>query len=322
VTSFGFSLMCEEHDPRSLVRTAVAAEEAGFDFLTLSDHFHPWLFSQGQSPFAWSVLGAIADRTERVRIVTAVTCPIVRYHPAIVAQAAATVAVMSEGRFGLGVGAGEALNEHVVGEGWPGTDVRHAMLLEAVDIMRALWRGGRQTHHGDYFDVQDAQLFTLPDEPPEVYVAGGGPAELRVAAQVGDGMFATSPEASLVDAYRRAGGDGKRFGQLSACWDTDVEKAIATAHERWRFAMGWPVQAELPNPSNFEAASQTVRPEDVTKTVAVGPDPQRHLDAIREWVDAGFDHVCIVQVGPDQEGYLRFWRDELRPQLNANGGRG
>ncbi len=320
MTSYGFSLMCEEHDPRSLVRTAVAAEQAGFDFVTLSDHFHPWLFSQGQSPFAWSVLGAIAERTERIGIVTAVTCPIVRYHPAIVAQAAATVAVMSEGRFALGVGAGEALNEHVVGEPWPATDVRHAMLLEAVDMMRALWRGGRQTYHGDYFDVQDAQLFTLPDEPPEVYVAGGGPAALRVAAQVGDGMFATSPDAELVDAYRRAGGDGKRFGQLAACWDSDVEKATATAHERWRFAMGWPVQAELPNPANFEAASQAVRAEDVTKSVAVGPDVDRHLGAIREWVDAGFDHVCVVQVGPDQDGYLRFWRDELRPPLN--GGRG
>src|SRR5205085_2323261 len=191
MTNFGYSLMSEEHDPRTLVRNAVAAEEAGFDFVTISDHFHPWLFSQGQSPFAWSVLGAIAERTEQVEIVTAVTCPIIRYHPAIIAQAAATVAVMSDGRFGLGVGAGEQLNEHVVGEGWPAPDVRHDMLAEAVEVMRLLWRGGVQRHHGDYYDVQDAQLFTLPDRAPEIYVAGGGPRALELAARIGDGMFAT-----------------------------------------------------------------------------------------------------------------------------------
>src|ERR1700704_4840171 len=171
MTSFGYSLMSEEHDPRTLVRNAVAAEDAGFDFVTLSDHFHPWLFSQGHRPYAWSVPGPIAGRTDRVRIVTAVTCPIIRYHPAVIAQAAATVALMSEGRFGLGVGAGELLNEHVVGEPWPPADVRHEMLSEAIDIMRLLWRGGRQRHHGDYYDVPDAQLFTRPDTPPEVYVA-------------------------------------------------------------------------------------------------------------------------------------------------------
>ena len=182
------------------------------------------------------MLGAIAERTERVDIVTAVTCPTIRYHPAIIAQAAATVALMSEGRFGLGVGAGELLNEHVVGDAWPGPDIRHDMLSEAIEVMRLLWRGGRQRHHGDYYDVQDAQLFTLPDTPPEVYVAGGGPRALRVAAEQGDGMFATAPERSLVDTYRSHGGEGKRFGQLAVCFDADEEKATRTAHERWRFA--------------------------------------------------------------------------------------
>jgi G6PDH family F420-dependent oxidoreductase len=317
MTSFGYSLMSEEHDPRTLVRNAVAAEEAGFDFVTLSDHFHPWLFSQGQSPFAWSVLGAIAERTERVDIVTAVTCPTIRYHPAIIAQAAATVALMSEGRFGLGVGAGELLNEHVVGDAWPGPDIRHDMLSEAIEVMRLLWRGGRQRHHGDYYDVQDAQLFTLPDTPPEVYVAGGGPRALRVAAEQGDGMFATEPERSLVDTYRSHGGEGKRFGQLAVCFDADEEKATRTAHERWRFAMGWPVQAELPNPSNFEVASRTVRPEDVTEQVAVGPDPERHATSFRKWIDAGFDHICVVQIGPEQDPFFRFWRNELHPRLSS-----
>jgi len=316
MTTFGYSLMCEEHDPRTLVRNAVAAEEAGFDFVTISDHFHPWLFSQGQSPFGWSVLGAIAERTERIGIVTAVTCPIIRYHPAIIAQAAATVAVMSDGRFGLGVGAGEALNEHVVGEGWPAPDVRHDMLAEAIEIMRRLWRGGVQRYHGDYYDVQDAQLFTLPNHPPEIYVAAGGPGALELAARHGDGMFATEPEASLVDGYRSRGGEGKRFGQLAVCFDDDEAKATQTAHERWRFAMGWPVQAELPNPANFEAATKTVRPEDVTESVTVGSDVDAYVKAFGSWSDAGFDHVCVVQVGPDQDEFLRFWREELRPRLS------
>lgn len=315
MTSFGYSLMSEEHDPRALVRNAVAAEEAGFDFVTLSDHFHPWLFSQGHSPFAWSVLGAIAERTERVGIVTAVTCPIIRYHPAIIAQAAATVALMSEGRFGLGVGAGELLNEHVVGEPWPPAHIRHEMLYEAIDVMRLLWRGGRHNHHGDFYDVPDAQLFTRPEVPPEVYVAGGGSSALRLAAEQGDGMFATEPQRSLVETYRSHGGDGKVFGQLAVCFDADEDKATRLAHERWRFAMGWPVQAELPSPSNFEAASKTVRPDDVTEQVAVGPDPERHVASFRKWIDAGFDHVCVVQVGPDQDAFLEFWRDELHPSL-------
>jgi G6PDH family F420-dependent oxidoreductase len=313
MTNFGFSLMCELHDPRSLVEQAQRAEQAGFDFVTISDHFHPWLYSHGHSPFAWSVLGGVAATTERIRMISLVTCPIIRYHPAIVAQMAATTGTMSGGRFELGLGAGENLNEHIVGEGWPPASTRHEMLAEAVDVIRELWDGGYVTHHGEHFDVEDAKLYTLPDEPVPLYIAVSGSASVELALDRADGMVGIDPVSELTEQF-----EGKpRIGQLAFSVTDDKDEGLRLAHERFRFsAQGWKVMAELPNPINFEAATEPVRPEDLADDVPHGPDPQPYLDAIGQWTDAGYDHLAFVQVGPDQERFFRFWEEELRPQLS------
>ena len=324
MTSYGYTLMGEGHDPRALVRNAVRAEEAGFDFLVFSDHYHPWLPSQQHSPFVWSVLGAVATATERVELATMVTCPIIRYHPAIIAQAAATTGVLSEGRFTLGLGAGERLNEHVVGAGWPPADVRHEMLAEAVDVMRLLWSGEYVSHRGKHFTVEDARIFDLPDETIPIFVAAGGPEAARLAAAAGNGVCATEPDASLVEAYRDAGGGATdTWGQIPLSWHRDEEQAVVRAHDQFRFGVaGWKVMAELPNPVSFEAATATVRPEDVAANVPCGPDPTAHASGIRAYADAGFERVAVVDVGEDQEGFFRFWTDELRPALGSAPGGG
>jgi G6PDH family F420-dependent oxidoreductase len=321
MASFGYTLMCEQRSPVDLVREGRAAEAAGFDFAVISDHFHPWLDVQGHSPFAWSVLGALAEVTDRMGLMTMVTCPTTRYHPAIVAQMAATVAVMSGGRFQLGVGAGEKLNEHVVGGIWPSAAVRHEMLAEAIEIMRRLWQGGFQAYQGEHFELSDACLYTLPERPIRVHVAAGGPEAARLAAELGDGLIASEPRPDLVRAFRQAGGQGRpHYGQVAVCYDESEQGALRTARDLWRFSVsGWKVMSELPNPVNFDAASRTVRPEDVAELVPCGPDPERHLAGIRRFLDAGFDHVAIVQVGQNQDGFLRFWREELRPRLERAG---
>jgi G6PDH family F420-dependent oxidoreductase len=312
MTRFGFSLMCELHDPRSLVEQAKRAEAAGFDFVTISDHFHPWLYSHGHSPYAWTVLGGVAATTERIRMISLVTAPIIRYHPAIVAQKAATMGALSNGRFELGLGAGENLNEHVVGEGWPPASTRHEMLAEAIDVIRSLWGGGYVTHHGDHYDVEDARLYTLPEEKVPLYVAVSGERSIELALETADGMVGIQPESSLTERF-----DGKpRIGQLAFSVDDDADEGLRLAHERFRFsAQGWKVMAELPNPINFEAATEPVRPEDMADAVPHGPDPDAYLKAIGEWTDAGYDHLAFVQVGPDQEAFFRFWEEKLRPEL-------
>jgi G6PDH family F420-dependent oxidoreductase len=313
MASFGFSLMCELHDPRALVEQAKRAEAAGFDFVTISDHFHPWLYSHGHSPYAWTVLGGVAATTERIRMISLVTAPIIRYHPAIVAQKAATMGALSGGRFELGLGAGENLNEHVVGQGWPPASTRHEMLAEAIEVIRALWGGGYVTHHGEHYDVEDAKLYTLPDEPVPLYLAVSGRRSVELALETADGMIAITPDSSLTEQF-----EGKpRICQPAFSVHDDEQEALRLAHERFRFsAQGWKVMAELPNPINFEAATEPVRPEDMADAVPHGPDPQPYLDAIREWTDAGFDHLAFVQVGPDQEAFFRFWEEKLRPELD------
>jgi G6PDH family F420-dependent oxidoreductase len=318
---FGYTLMCEQSTPRQLVDNCRRAEAIGFDFAMISDHFHPWLEGQGQSPFAWSVLGALAETTERIGLMTGVTCPTIRYHPAIIAQAAATVQVMSGGRFTLGIGAGENLNEHVVGRGWPPADVRHEMLVEAVEIMRRLWRGGFQAYRGRHLVLQDARLYTLPDSPPPLAIAAGGPQAARLAGEHGDALIATEPRPELVETFRRSGGEGRRtYGQIALCWDDDEQRAVQRARELWRFSMpGWKVMSELPNPVNFDAATQTVHDGDITSLVPCGPDPARHAEAIRGLLDAGFTDIAVLQVGHEQEGFLRFWEGELAPLLQGAG---
>ncbi|WP_280236789.1 TIGR03557 family F420-dependent LLM class oxidoreductase [Nocardia cyriacigeorgica] len=308
----GYKLAAESFGPNELIRQAVRAEAAGFDFVEMSDHFHPWLDNQGHSCFAWTALGAIAARTDRIGIATGVTCPILRYHPAIVAQAAATLALISDGRFTLGVGSGERLNEHVVGREFPPIAVRQAMLREALEIIRLLWCGGYRSYDGRYLSVSDARVFDLPENPPPIAVAAGGREAARIAGELGDGLFATGPEARLVDDYRAAGGTGPRYAEVGMAWAPDEQTAAEAAHETTRWAVtGWKVMSELPNPVNFAAATTTVRVDDIRAAMACGPDPARYLATAQDYVDAGYDHLVMQNAGPDPDGFLDFYQREL-----------
>jgi G6PDH family F420-dependent oxidoreductase len=314
--TFGYKLMSEEHGPIELLQNARRAEELGFDFVAISDHFHPWVEKQGHAPSAWTVLGAIAARTERIGLTTAVTCPTVRYHPALVAQFAATLALLSNDRFTLGVGAGENLNEHIVGAGWPPPHTRQAMLAEAVDIISQLWTGQELSHEGNYFEVDRAKLWDVPARPPRLAIAAGGPKAAQLAGEKGAALFATEARPELVETWSQAGGQGPRYAEVALCWARDEAEAVRVAHERFSFGMlGWKVMPELPTPASFEAAVANVHPEDVSKQVACGPDPERHVASIKKYIDAGFDHLVLVGVGADQQGFLRFWSDELAPRL-------
>jgi coenzyme F420-dependent glucose-6-phosphate dehydrogenase len=313
----GFKLSAEEHPAPNLVRFARLGEEAGFEFATLSDHFHPWTSRQGQSPFAWAVLGGVAEATERLRVGTAVTCPTVRMHPAIVAHAAATVATMLPGRFFLGLGTGENLNEHVLGDPWPSPSTRRAMLEEAVEIIRRLWSGDLVEHHGRFYTVAAARLYSRPEEPPPIVVAGSGKASAGLAGKIGDGFIGLAPDRDLLRTFDRAGGAGKpRYAEVDVCWARDEREARLTALEVWpNTSLEGELPAELPLPRHFEQAARMLSEDDVAERVVCGPDPERHLAPIREYADAGYDHVWIHQVGPDQEGFLEFYAQEILPKL-------
>jgi G6PDH family F420-dependent oxidoreductase len=314
----GYALSSEEHGPLDLAGFAREAEDCGFSFAMVSDHFHPWLDAQGESPFVWSVLGAIAVRTERLRVGTGVTCPLLRTHPAVVAHAAATTATMMPGRFFLGLGTGENLNEHILGDRWPSADERRDMLREAVAVMRALWTGDLVSHRGDHYRLVDARLYTLPEEPVEVVVAAGGKSSAELAAHLGEGIVTTSPDESLVEAFEASGGTGRKIGQLTVSWAPSEEEAIETAMQWWpNAALRGPLSQELPLPRHFEASVAMVSEEDIAKAVTCGPDPGPILDGIRAFAQAGFEEVYIHQVGPDQRGFLRFARDQLVPALAA-----
>ncbi|MFI7078928.1 TIGR03557 family F420-dependent LLM class oxidoreductase [Micromonospora sp. NPDC049903] len=316
----GYKLASEGFGPTEIIQQAVRAEQVGFDFVEMSDHFHPWLDDQGHSSFTWTVLGAVAARTDRIGLATGVTCPTVRYHPAIIAQAAATLAIISDNRFTLGVGAGERLNEHVVGQGFPSARGRHERLREALDIIRLLWSGGYHSYEGKHLHLEDARVFDLPDRPPVIAVAASGAASVAIAAELGDGLFATEPVADLVQNYQRLGGQGPRYAEVPMAWATDEEQAVRAAWETSRWAVtGWKVMSELPNPINFEAAARTVTPDDVRAQFAVGPDPDTYVQAVRTYVDAGFDHIVLQNAGPDPDGFLDFFRDVLAERLRALG---
>ena len=318
----GYKLIAEGFGPQELVRQAVRAEQAGFDFVEMSDHFHPWVEAQGHSPFVWNVLSAIAAKTTTLEIATGVTCPSVRYHPAIIAQAAATLALLSDGRFTLGVGSGERLNEHIVGRGFPGVHERHAMFDEALDIIRLLWQGGYQNYDGRYLKLEDARIFDLPDEAPTMAVAVSGPNSVALAAKHGDGLFAVEPKRELVDGYRAAGGTGPLYCEAPLAWAPTEEAAVKAAHTTNAWSVtGWKVLAELPNPVNFEAAAGTVREEDIREQFACGPDVERHLEVIGQFTDAGFDHVALMNAGPDQDGFFDFFERTLRPRLTSGSSR-
>ncbi|HET8651320.1 MAG TPA: TIGR03557 family F420-dependent LLM class oxidoreductase [Gaiellaceae bacterium] len=317
MTEFGLALSSEEHPPNDLVALAKRAEDTGFEFAMISDHFHPWTDAQGQSPFVWAVVGGISQATERIRLGTGVTCPTIRIHPAIVAHAAATAAVMMQGRFFLGLGAGENLNEHVVGEGWPAPDERLAMLEEAIEAIRLLWEGGYQTHRGEFFDVEQARLYTLPDEPPVIAVAAGKPLAAELAGRAADAFVNVSPDSETIEAFESAGGQGKpKYGQITGCWASSEEEGARIACEVWpNAALGGDLTYELPLPLHFEQATEDVKPDDLAEAIPCGPDRDRWVEDIRAYEQAGYTHIYFHQVGRDQDGFLRFWKDELEPNL-------
>jgi G6PDH family F420-dependent oxidoreductase len=319
MVEIGYALSSEEHSPSDLVRFARRAEQAGFTFALISDHYHPWTAKQGQSPFVWGVIGGIASTTERLRLGTGVTCPIIRMHPAIVAHAAATAAAMMPGRFFLGVGAGENLNEHVVGRKWPPADVRYQKLEEAVEVIRLLWEGGMKTYRGRHFVVENAQLFTLPKQAPDIYVAAGGEKAAALAARIGDGLITAGDEEKVIRKFNAVGGKSKpKYSQITVCWAKTEKEARKTAFEIWPIAgMAWPLLTELALPSYFGEVADTLTEDKVAESIVCGPDPDKHIDAIEKCVSSGSDHVYVHQVGRNQEGFLSFYQNEVLPHFRG-----
>jgi G6PDH family F420-dependent oxidoreductase len=312
----GFALSSEDHEPNELVRQAALAERSGFTFCLISDHYHPWVDAQGHSPFVWATLGGIAQATSSIRVGTGVTCPMIRIHPAIVAQAAATVATMMPGRFFRGGGSGENLNEHVLGDRWPLPDERLEMLEEAVEVMRLLWQGGEQTHRGKHYTVDHARVYDLPDGGVPVYVAAAKTNAAELAGRIGDGFVSTSPDADVVKSFERAGGNGKeKIGMMHVAYGRDEKAGLRRPLELWpNTALKGPLGQELATPSDFEAAAEMVGEEEIAETTPHGPDPQPYLDQIRKYDEAGFTHVYIHQIGENQDEFAEFAAKELIPK--------
>ncbi|MFI6097064.1 TIGR03557 family F420-dependent LLM class oxidoreductase [Lentzea sp. NPDC051213] len=313
----GFFLSSEEHGPRDLIRNAHMADEHGFEALWISDHYHPWNDEQGQSPFVWGTIGALSERVS-LPITTAVTCPTVRIHPAVIAQAAATAAVQCEGRFVLGVGSGEALNEHVLGTHWPSADVRLEMLEEAIGLIRTLHEGVEVTHHGKHYTVENARIYTLPERPVPIYVSAFGPKAVRLAARSGDGYICVGPAKDLVRQYRSAGGRGPAQSGLKVCYAESEEDAVATAHRLWpNDGLPGELAQVLPTPRHFEQASSLVTPDMIRESIPCGPDPEPYAEKIKEFAEAGFDEVYVQQIGPSQREFFEFWAKEVVPLIDV-----
>jgi coenzyme F420-dependent glucose-6-phosphate dehydrogenase len=319
MVKIGYSLSSEEHSPAELVHCAKLAEDAGFEFALISDHFHPWTNDQPNSPFVWGVIGAISQTTDRLRMGTGVTCPLLRIHPAIVAQAAATTAAMMPGRFFLGVGTGEYLNEHITGYGWPPPNHRLEMLEEAMAVMRQLWKGGWQSHEGRHYKVRHARIFTLPEEPPAVMVAANKPGSAELAGRSGDGLINFEPNPDVVKAFEKSGGKGKpHYGQLTVAYAQSELEGQKAIRKYWPNAgIGGRLMTDLPLPHHFEEAIASMRPEKIIEGIPTGPDPRKHLDGIKQYIDAGYDHVYVHQVGPRQEDFIRFYSEEVLPRFNG-----
>lgn len=317
VTAVGYALSSEEHDPMELVANAARAEDAGFDFCSISDHFHPWVSAQGESPFVWSTLGGIAAETDEIDVGVGVTCPTIRIHPVNVAHAVATVDEMFGDRFTFGVGTGENLNEHVTGERWPEHDVRLEMLEEAMEVMRKLWTGETTSHHGEHYTVENARLYTVPDEQPTTVASAFGPQTAEWAADHGDGLWCSGPQGEVVDAYEDAGGDGPMLTQMHVCCAESEDEAIDTVHEYWpNGSLPGELAQVLPTPAHFEQAAEMVEREDVAESgTTTEQDAQAHIDSIQEAIDAGYDHVYVHQIGPEQERMLEFYEAEVLPSF-------
>jgi G6PDH family F420-dependent oxidoreductase len=316
----GYFLSSEETAPRELLRQASLAEEAGFDGLWISDHFHPWNDEQGHSGFVWSTIGAIAQATESMKLTTAVTCPTMRIHPAIVAQAAATSAVLLEGRFALGLGSGEALNEHIFGDRWPEADERLEMLEEAVEVIRTLWQGGSRSHRGRHYRVENARIYDLPEQLPPILISGFGSKSTELAARIGDGFCTVSPEKQAVATVRENGGPDRLIaGGMKVCWDDDEQRARKTAHRLWpNDGLPGELAQILPTPAHFEQASELVSGQQIAEAIPCGPDLDAHLEKIREYEDAGFDELYVQQVGDGHERMFELYSQEILPRYNAS----
>ena len=322
-TRFGYTLMTEQSGPREIVDYAGAAERAGFDFEVMSDHYFPWLDEQGHAAYAWSMMGAVTQVTDQVELMTYVTCPLMRYHPAVVAQKAATIGLLSDNRFTLGLGAGENLNEHVVGQGWPPVNIRHEMLDEAIDIIRALLDGGYVSFSGTHYQVDSAKIWDLPEQRVPVAVAVSGQQSVRSFAPVSDAMVAVEPNPSLVRTWDEVNPKAERkIGQIPICWDPDRDEAVRRAHEQFRwFAGGWKVNSELPGPAGFAGATKFVRPDDVAASIPCGPDVQPIVESVRPFWEAGFSDVALLQIGDErQHDFLRFAESDLLPALREAAG--
>ncbi|MCA1220568.1 TIGR03557 family F420-dependent LLM class oxidoreductase [Streptomyces sp. 8L] len=316
MTAYGYFLSSEEFGPHELLGQARMAEEAGFEALAISDHFHPWNDEQGQSSFVWSMIGALSQVTS-LPVTTLVTCPTVRMHPAVNAQAAATAAVLTGGNFRFGVGTGEALNEHILGDAWPEAPERMRMLEEAVRIIRKLFTGEQITHHGQHYTVQNARLYTRPDEPPPLYVSGLGPQAAALAGRIGDGFVTMSPDEALVEAFRGAGGGTKPvIGGLKVCWDTDRDRAVKTVHRLWpNEQLPGELAQLLPTPEHFQQADTLVTEDMVRGAVVCGDAVDEHVEAVGAYADAGFDEVYVNQIGHDQTHFFDFYRTRVLPRL-------
>ncbi len=318
MTEIGYTLSSEEHSPTDLVEYARRAEDAGFDFLSISDHYHPWISEQGHSPFVWSTLGGVATATEDIDVGVGVSAPIIRIHPAIYAHAAATAAAMFDDRkFYAGVGTGEKLNEHVLGDQWPEHAVRLEMLEEAVEVIEKLWTGDEVSHHGEYYTVENARLFTLPEETPPICVSAYGKRAARTAAEIGGGFWSVGPQESI-DVWENEGGEGPRFCQLQACVADNEDESIETAHKKWpNSLLPGELSTELPTPALFEQATEMVSKEDIAEgSIITDPDPQTHIDNIQEAIDAGYDHVYTMQIGDNQAAMIDLYREEILPSFS------
>jgi G6PDH family F420-dependent oxidoreductase len=314
----GYFLSCEEFGPGELLEQARMAEEAGFGGLWISDHYHPWVEAQGHSPFVWSVIGGLSQVTSRLPVYTAVTCPTVRIHPAILAQAAATSAVMLGGRFGFGIGSGEALNEHILGDVWPSADVRLEMLEEAVEVMRLLWEGDTCNYEGRHYLVDNARIYTLPDSPPPILISGFGPKAARLAGKIGDGYVNVGPDAELLELFRSSGGGDKLAqGGFKVCYGEDREECVRTAYNTWpNEALPGELAQVLPTPAHFEQATQLVTEDMISESMPCGPDPEPHREMIRSFAEAGYDEVYIQQIGPNQKQFFDLYEKEILPEFH------
>jgi G6PDH family F420-dependent oxidoreductase len=313
----GYFLSSEEFGPHELVDQARLAQSAGLDRLWISDHYHPWNDEQGQSPFVWSVIGALAVAVPGMHVTTAVTCPTVRIHPAVIAQAAATSTVLLDGRFALGVGSGEALNEHILGDGWPEAEVRQEMLEEAIEVMRGLWEGGQVSHYGPHYAVENARVYTLPDAPPDIIVSGFGPKSIDLAARVGDGFCTTGPDKASVERFRNGGGGHKVVqGGTKVCWGPDERECVKTVHRLWpNEALPGELAQVLPQPAHFEQATELVTEEMIAESVPCGPDVDKIVETFQEFADAGFDELYVQQIGDRQGEFFDMLKREILPRF-------